>query len=67
MICFICAKELELEEMTMNPDGAIEFNFEAAYGSIHDGDKGVIYICDDCFEEREPRVFASYNYIDKEW
>ena len=63
MICFICGKELRFEEFTMNPNSAIEFNYEAAFGSIHDGDVGMIHICDDCYAERIHRVFAVHNYI----
>lgn len=66
MICFICATELELCDSTLNPKGALEMNFEGAYGSIHDGDTGIIYICDECFDEREPRVFAKHNYLGME-
>lgn len=66
MICFVCATELEPCNSTLNPKGALEMSFEGAYGSIHDGDRGIIYICDECFEEREARVFASHNYLGME-
>ena len=71
MICYICAKKLDREKYTMNPDRSIEFEFEAAYGSYFDGDRGVIYICDDCYEDRIDRVFGLYSpsnvYEEKPW
>lgn len=66
MICFICAIELVICDVTLNPKGALEMNFEGAYGSIHDGDVGVIYICDECFGARQSRIFAMHNYLESE-
>lgn len=63
MKCFICEVQISMCEFTLNPKGALEMNFEGAYGSIHDGDTGMIHICDDCFESRRHRVFAMSNYL----
>jgi hypothetical protein len=66
MICFICTKQLNREEWAMQPHRAIEFEYHACFGSEHDGDVGVIYICDTCYGQRIDRVFAFHNYIDEE-
>jgi hypothetical protein len=65
MICFICTKKLVREEFTMNPYQSIECTFDAAYGSIHDGDQGVFFICDNCYGFRIDRVFSVRNYIEE--
>ena len=58
--CFICSKQINYleEDKTLTLlDGAVEVELIGSYGSIYDITKMLIWICDECIEERESKTF----------
>lgn len=70
--CFSCGKQINYltfgKSSLMNLDGAIEIDVEGQYGSKFDLAEMIIWICDECIEEKmKERVIminsdVSYSY-----
>lgn len=51
-VCVVCGKELKVTDDPFVIDG-VEFKITAGYGSGHDGDVFVGYMCDSCITTKE--------------
>lgn len=52
ILCNKCEDSIMLGDLMTQPKGCYG-TFDFPYGSIHDGDRNIIHLCDKCYDEFE--------------
>ena len=50
ILCNKCADSIMLGDLMTQPKGCYA-TFDFPYGSIHDGDRDIMHLCDKCYDE----------------
>lgn len=70
--CFICNREMMFDSISNGmpdsqkveyPSKGVSMRFFVGYGSRHDGLRGHVVICDDCFADRANRAIGLKSYF----
>lgn len=67
--CFSCGNQIAYcKDFTSTIDGGIEIDFFGMYGSEYDLSEMIIWICDQCIEQKmEERIFMINEDVTREF